>query len=449
MSNRVQSLRTSTPGAAPIAGSFLPGEMWVNFPDLQMGVIDTTNTPQKLIPVRYFSAAANYVSGDFVVQGGKIYFAKSSVPAGAFNASQWTQLAAASDLGTCIIASAPPAGVNGTMWWDNIGGQLYVYYIDANSSQWVPAVNQGMGGAWLALSGGTMAGDLILNRDPQVPLGAATKNYVDDVIAGDNRIINGDMRIDQRNNGVSGTATGYTVDRWSYGATQASRELGARNIGSGPLTAGFGYYLSVRFIGAYTPAAADNFYLQQAIEGDMVSDFAWGTPGAQPVTLSFWAFSSLTGTFGGAIDNDAGTRAYAFSFTIPVASTWTKIAVTIPGDTAGTWVMSGNAKAGSGWRFDLGSGSNFRGPAGAWASTNYNGVTGSVSIVGTNGATFNVTGVKLEIGSVATPYNRQSLTKSMADCQRYYQIRAATRSLAGNSLETALVITEVASLRYR
>ena len=72
-------------------------------------------------------------------------------------------------------------------------------------------------------------------------------------------------------------------------------------------------------------------------------------------------------------------------------------------------------------RFDLGSGATSRGPADAWASANYIGATGAVSVVATNGATFNVTGVKLEIGSVATPFNRQSLAKSMADCQRYYQ----------------------------
>ena len=73
-------------------------------------------------------------------------------------------------------------------------------------------------------------------------------------------------------------------------------------------------------------------------------------------------------------------------------------------------------------RFDLGSGATYRGPAGAWAAANYVGATGSVNVVATNGATFYVTGVKLEIGSVATPFNRQSLAKSMADCQRYYQV---------------------------
>ena len=165
--------------------------------------------------------------------------------------------------------------------------------------------------------------------------------------------------------------------------------------------------------------AADTFSFNTRIEADAISDFQFGTANAQPITLSFRAYSSVAGTFGGAITNDAGTRTYPFSYTL-AASVWTLVTITIPGDTAGTWVMSGNARAMIVY-FDLGCGANSRGPAGAWASAGYSGATGAVSIVGTNGANFAVTGVKLEIGSVATPYPRQSLAKSLADCQRYYQ----------------------------
>ena len=175
--------------------------------------------------------------------------------------------------------------------------------------------------------------------------------------------------------------------------------------------------------------AADLFYFQQRIEADATSDFQFGTATAQPVTLSFWANSSLGGTFSGALSNDAGTRTYPFSYAL-TANVWTRVAITIPGDTAGTWQTSGNAN-GLSVSFDLGCGSNYRAPAGAWASANYVGVTGAVSVVGTNAATFNVTGVKLEIGSVATPFNRQSPAKSMADCQRYYQLGQLYMYLGG------------------
>jgi hypothetical protein len=241
---------------------------------------------------------------------------------------------------------------------------------------------------------------------------------------GDNRLINGDMRIDQRWNGANTpvvTST-YTVDRWYYWQSLQAKTTWGRNLNAVAGPVGFPYYLGLQSSSAYAVLAADYFIFIQAIEADGISDFAFGSANAQPVTLSFWARSSLTGTFGGALQNYAATRSYPFTYSLPTANTWTKIAVTIPGDTAGAWVMNGNAGSVT-LVFDLGSGTSNRGPAGAWATTSgngYLGATGAVSVVGTNGATFYVTGVKLEIGSVATPYNRQSLAKSLADCQRYF-----------------------------
>jgi hypothetical protein len=245
-------------------------------------------------------------------------------------------------------------------------------------------------------------------------------------VMGDNRIINGDMRIDQRNNGASGTANQvYTIDRWKYVGSQTAKGTWGQNLGAVTRPSAFPYYLGFQSSSTYSLATADFFILDQIIEADYVSDFAWSTASAQPVTLSFWAYSSLTGAFGGAIANFAQTRSYPFTYSIPTANVWTKIAVTVPGDTGGTWVMSGNAGA-LFVAFDLGSGATYRGPAGAWVSAAYFGATGSVSVVTTNGATFYVTGVKLEIGSIATPFNRQSTAKSMADCQRYYQTIAVS-----------------------
>jgi hypothetical protein len=248
----------------------------------------------------------------------------------------------------------------------------------------------------------------------------ATTAFVSALATGDNRIINGDMRIDQRNNGASGTAiNGYTIDRWRFAAAQAGKITWGRNINAAAPPAGFPNYLGFYATTPYTPTTSEAFACNQPIEADMISDFAWGTANAQPVTLSFQAFSSLTGTFSGVVKNATPDRSYPFTFSISVANTWTKIVVNIPGDTAGTWTMSGNG-VGLYLMFDLGAGATLRTTAGAWVAGSYIGVTGAVSMV-TVGSTFYLTGVKLEIGSVATPYNRQSLAKSMADCQRYYQ----------------------------
>jgi hypothetical protein len=298
-------------------------------------------------------------------------------------------------------------------------------------------------GSFVPIAGNVaMTGPLTLAADPAAPLQPVTKQYVDalPVAMNDNRLINGDMRIDQRHNGASGTATAaaYTVDRWVYAAPVVVGSWGQNSAGNG--TAGpssFPYCLGFVTTSPHVSAATDYFQFVQTIEADMVSDFAFGTTNAQPVTLSFWAYCSLTGTFSGALGNAAGTRSYPFTFSLPTANTWTKIALTIPGDTGGTWVMSGNA-ASVGLHFDLGSGANYRAPAGAWVSTSLTGATGSVSVVATNGAFFAFTGVKLEVGSVATPYNRQSLAKSMADCQRYFRndisVYANAYALAGNNI---------------
>ena len=276
----------------------------------------------------------------------------------------------------------------------------------------------GLSVAFLPLAGGNMSGPIVLAADPAANLQAATKQYVDGGRLGDNRLINGDMRVDQRNGGAAGTAINtYTVDRWQYLASQATKFTWGRSAST---VSGFPYYLNAQSSSAYALLTGDYFVFEQPIEADMVSDFAWGTASAQPVTLSFWAGSSLTGTFGGVVRGGSGSgRSYPFTFQITTANSWQKFAITIPGDTAGTWVLSGNG-AGVSLFFDLGSGATNRAPANAWTTGLYVGANGAVNVVSTNGASLGITGVKLEIGSVATPFNRQSLAKTLADCQRYY-----------------------------
>ena len=252
-----------------------------------------------------------------------------------------------------------------------------------------------------------------------------------------NRIINGDMQIDQRNAGASGTASAYTVDRWQYYATQSSKGTWQQNAGSVTPPAGFTNYLGFTSSSAYTVTASDVFQIAQYIEGFNVADLGWGTASARTVTLSFWVRSSLTGTFGGALVNSATNRSYSFSYSISSANTWEQKSITIAGDTTGTWLT--NNGNGVQVNFALGVGSTYSGTSGSWAGTLYLSATGATSVVGTNGATFYITGVQLEPGSTATPFERRSYGQELALCQRYFQKSYNQTTVPGTGTTTGMI----------
>jgi hypothetical protein len=236
-----------------------------------------------------------------------------------------------------------------------------------------------------------------------------------------NRIINGGMVIDQRNSGASVTPTSstYTLDRWYFDISQSSKASVQQNGGSVTPPPGFTNYIGITSTSNYSIGADDYFWLSQFIEGYNIADLDWGKTTAKSVTLSFWVRSSLTGTFGGALQNSSSDRSYPFSYTIPGGSsnTWVYVSVTIPGDTTGTWLTT----TGKGIRLSLGFGvgTNRSGTAGVWAATNYASSTGATSVVGTSGATFYVTGVQLEVGQQSTAFDYRPYGTELALCQRY------------------------------
>jgi hypothetical protein len=247
-----------------------------------------------------------------------------------------------------------------------------------------------------------------------------------------NRIINGAMTIDQRNAGASVTpasgAVTYVLDRWNFFVTQSSK-LTVQQSSIAPV--GFTRSTLVTSSSAYSVVSSDRFQTTQPIEGFNVADLGWGTANAQTVTLSFRVRSSLTGTFGGAIKNGDGTRSYPFTYTISSANTFEDKAVTISGDTTGTW--NTNNTSGILITFGLGVGTTFSGTAGAWAGANFDSVTGATSVVGTSGATFYITGVQFEVGSAATSFDYRSIGTELALCQRYYEKSYELGTVPGTS----------------
>jgi hypothetical protein len=234
-----------------------------------------------------------------------------------------------------------------------------------------------------------------------------------------NRIINGDMTIDQRNNGAAVTISGsFPVDRFRTFKDTASGTLTGQRSTIAP--AGFTNSLSYTVTSAFTPSSSEGNSFTQVIEGFNCADLGWGTANAQSVTLSFWVRASITGTYGGSLRNSGGTRSYPFAYTISAANTFEYKTITVPGDTTGTWLTDNGA--GIYIFFSLGTGSVLTNTAGAWAAGDFINSTGATNITSTAGATYYITGVQLEKGTVATSFDYLPYGTELQLCQRYFEI---------------------------
>jgi hypothetical protein len=239
-----------------------------------------------------------------------------------------------------------------------------------------------------------------------------------------NRIINGGMVIDQRNAGASVSMSAgngaYCLDRWR-----------TQRAGTGTLTlqqtttapVGANNSLKVTITGTSTPSAGDYYTIGQIIEGSNIFDLAWGTANNQPITISFWVQSSVTGTYVASVYNwGASNYTFPATFTINAANTWEQKTVTVTGATAaasGSWFTQ---NLGSLYlRIDLGSGSNFNGTANAWNSSGGFRTSSSVSLISNSSATFYITNVQLEVGSQATSFDYRDYGRELSMCYRYFQ----------------------------
>jgi len=265
------------------------------------------------------------------------------------------------------------------------------------------------------------------NGNPIASAGSsATSNDVQSAIENGislfkNRLINGNFLIDQKQAGASklltgtfGSTTDFIGDRWvTSNQVGYSTQLTMQVVSDAPTGFNKSLKLTVTTSGSY------NFlWTAQTIEGNNIYDFSFGTTSAKNLMLSFWVKSSRTGTFGGNINNAGAspTRSYVFSYTINTANTWEFKTVSIPGETSGTWRSDHLA----GMNVYFSHGATTTATAGAWYPTTYNGAAGQTNIVSYSGATWQITGIQLEVGSYNTTFNYRPITVEQSLCNRYY-----------------------------
>ena len=239
-----------------------------------------------------------------------------------------------------------------------------------------------------------------------------------------NLIINGAQIVSQRNGTtdttISSTGNVYTLDRWGAFVSQTGK-ISVQQSTDVPSGYSFKNSAKITSLSAYSIGTGDYFGYNTALEGQDVAHLGFGASGAKSITISFWVKSSLTGTFGIAVREQPSSpgRSFPTNYTISSANTWEHKTLTVPGDTSGTW--STDNTAGFNLWFDLGTGSSFQGTGDQWNSANDATTSGTVSVVGTNAATWYVTGVQVEVGDKATPFEHRSFGEELARCQRYFQ----------------------------
>ena len=235
-----------------------------------------------------------------------------------------------------------------------------------------------------------------------------------------NMVINGDMRIDQRNSGSavsSHNANLFPVDRFRC-LENTDGSVSMQRVADAPT--GFEYSLKFTVTGTDTSLTTNQFTRAlHPIEGHNISHLNWGTSNAKTCTLSFHVKSSVAGQYYINIFNNAANRSMVKGYTIDAANTWEKKEITIIGDQTGTWLTDNSAGIYIGW--SQGSGPTYH-------TTTLDAYQGSfvmvksdqTNLTATNGATWQLTGVQFELGEKATDFEHRSYADELAKAQRYY-----------------------------
>jgi len=325
--------------------------------------------------------------------------------------------------GDILVASAADtpakltAGANGLV--------LTTDSAETTGLKWAAATPLTTKGDLLTHSGSALAREAVGSNGQILMADSGATNgirYVD-LTTNRNLIINGHMQLAQRlfNAFAFFTTSGYyTVDRWRTNLSSLGSwaQLHSTDVPTGQ---GFGYSLrSICNTADASPSAGDFLYFQQRIEGQNLQRVGKGTASAKPLTLSFWVKTSTSGTMIVELEDVTNSR-YCSASVSTTAGTWVYRTATFPADATGTWPNS-NASALQ-VNFWGGAGSNYTsGTLGTtWHTTTANRAVGQTNWAALASEEIFITGVQLEVGSVATPFEFESISETVAKCQRYYE----------------------------
>jgi hypothetical protein len=231
-----------------------------------------------------------------------------------------------------------------------------------------------------------------------------------------NLVINGAMQVAQRGTSAVTTSGSFAVDRW-ISSSNAS-DFSAQQSTTVPSGEGFKYSYTVSPSSTKTPSSGTYFAVSQRVEGNNIYMLNWGTSAAKKATLSFWVRSSKTGTYSIGTKNAGATRAIVNEYTINSADTWEYKTITIPGVTDGSWPIDNTR--GLTLDFWLAGNNSATSTIGSWLSANANMSTNQVNFFDSTSNNFYLTGVQLELGEQATPFEHRSYGDELARCQRYF-----------------------------
>lgn len=242
--------------------------------------------------------------------------------------------------------------------------------------------------------------------------------FDDGALSNRNLIINGAMQVAQRGTSFSGLTSGYTLDRWATYQTTAF--LNQQQDADAP--DGFNGSLKTTVATASTPSAGDLSRVVYNVEAQDVARLGYGTADAQTTTLSFWVKSSVTGNYTIFVYVNDPNRSIVKGYSINAANTWEYKTITISGDTAGSGINNDNGNGISfEWNLLAGSTYNTAGAQDTWVTGGGTRASGQTANCGASGATWQITGVQLEVGDTATPFEHpRSYGDMLALCQRYY-----------------------------